>query len=447
MPHRPTTTNRVLPLPHGPLPWLGVLAALALALSPSCSSDGGTSGGDDGPGTGVKECPGVPAPGPGEYAPRCCSDEDCKSTEMCAQGVCAIKVEAGSEAAITDPELDNEVSKDPIEYGCTGKTVEELVQGLPTGVSVTMWGRVDRFGAGHLTENIEIAVFKAADFKPEACEGVKGTDAIRTCMHDESKVGKPIAKVVSLSPKDGQAKDWVVKSLRKDGEECTKDVHLECPLGYLCDKFSGFVSCGAAHGVYAVEGIPTNVRLIVRASSVDPDHPAGWRDSYTWDVVLMSNRLDQLGEDHQLKAYVGKPTYRFNPTIVGLGQWVLVPTTMNLGKISTGNGVIGGRVRDCGTDKRPGWPIVNAKVTPGVRGAGLSYFNDSESDTVPSKQRTSTNVLGRFALINMKPGANRVIVSGRLGGKDVVLGAKDLYVVPDALVITSIPGYVPHLNK
>ena len=427
---------------------VGALAATALmALAVGCSDGGGDQSGDDPVDAGPLLCPGAQTPGPGEYTPECCDDTDCASGRICLEGVCAATLEAGIESVLTDPADDDQPSALAIETGCSGKTAAELSAGLPTGVSVVMWGRVDRFGGGGLTDAIEVAVFKADDFHPEACEGVTGSKAIRECLHDEAKVGKPIAVVASLTPYPGLATGLAVQSQFKEGEDCTKDQHLECPLGFLCDKFDGFTRCGKAHGVYALEAVPTNVRLIVRASAIDPNHPDGWRDSYVWNVILFSDHLDAKGAGTQPTKYLGKQTYRFNPTIVGKAQWALVPTTMSLSKISSGNGVIGGRVRDCGKGDRHSWPISNAKVNAGVRGAGQSYFNDSESDTVPSKKRTSTNVLGRFAIINVKPGPNRVVVSGRVGGKDVSLGRTDVYVVPDALVLASLPGYVPKLKK
>ncbi len=420
-----------------------------LVLGAGCSDNNGNDG-DDGGGsvdTGPLVCPGAKAPEAGEFAPNCCGDEDCKESQMCVQGVCAARLDSGLTSSLTDPADDDQPIDTPIETGCNGKSTAELVAGLPTGVSVTMWGRVDRFGGGGLTDGVEVSVFLAKDFHPEACAGIKGSKAIRTCMHDESKVGKPIATVVSVTPEAGVAKGWAVKAKYKPDQECTKNLHLECPLGYLCDKFDGYVKCGKAHGVYAIEAIPTNVRLVVRASPVDPSHPDGWRDSYVWNVVLLSDHLDAMGEGSQPTAFLNKQTYRFNPTIVGKAQWVLVPTTMSLGKISSGNGVIGGRVRDCGKDDRASWAVLDTKISAGVRGAGQSYFNDSESDTVPSKKRTTTNVLGRYAIINIEPGPNRVVVTGRVGAKDTVLGWADVYVIPDALVLASLPGYVPKLKK
>ncbi len=423
-------------------PLVLLLATCLVACSPAASNDD-----NDMVDAGPLVCPGddgtVSSPPP----LACCSDKDCGAGTLCVAGICARKLDSNLQSTLTDPTADNETSSTAIDLGCANKTAAEIAAGLSNAVSVTLWGRVDRFGAGHLTDDIEIAVFRSDTFKPQACEGLKTTADLHSCLHDEAKVGKPIAKVVSVSPAKGLAKGWSVQSKFEDGQECTKDVHTECPLGYLCDKFDGFIKCGLAHGVYAIEGIPTHVPLIVRASPVDPKHPAGWRDSYIWNVVLFANKLDAKGEKTQAKAHVGKDTIRFNPTIVGKGQWALVPATMSLGKISAPNGVIGGRVRDCGTADRAGWPIINTKVTAAIPGSGQSYFNDSESDTVPSKLRTATNALGRYAIINVRPGPNRIAVTGRTGGKDTGLGWADVYVVPNALVIVSLPGQVPHLNK
>ena len=194
--HRPISTFR----------WnrhhMPTLALVCLALALGCSDGGGDGGGDE-VDAGPLVCPGAPAPGPGQYAPECCENTDCTSDRLCLAGVCANLLESGIESVLTDPADDDQPSDVAIETSCSGKTAAELSAGLPAGVSVVMWGRVDRFGGGGLTDAIEIAVFRAEDFHPEACAGVTGSKAIRDCMHDEAKVGKPLAKVVSLTPEEG----------------------------------------------------------------------------------------------------------------------------------------------------------------------------------------------------------------------------------------------------
>ena len=64
-----------------------------------------------------------------------------------------------------------------------------------------------------------------------------------------------------------------------------------------------------------------------------------------------------------------------------------------------------------------------------------------------AKNRTKTNIIGRYAAVGVPPGPNRVAVVGRIAGKQEVLGTADVFVIPNALVIISIPGMVPYNNK
>lgn len=403
------------------------------------SSSSGSSGGAD---VGIQTVPTA-------FKAACTTETDCKKNHLCIDGACVPKLASTITSKITDPSNDNQPTAKTVELGCIGKSIADLSKGLPAVAEVTMWGRVDRFGGGGLTVDVEVTVFRAEDFKPEACAQIVDKAASWACYGDDSKVGKPLAKVVSVDPADAAAKGWDVTGRKyKDGEDCSDGVHLECPHGSVCDKIDNVVQCGKNHGVFAMEKMPTNTPLIIRTRPLKFDNPSGWHDSYLWNVVLFSDRLDDKGAGKQPTKYVDKDTYRYNPTIVGQGQWDLVPETIGiLGGITDGYGVIGGRIRDCGDAQRRSWPIVDAKVGIGIPPAGLTYFNDSETSTVPNKSRTTTNILGRYAAVDIPPGPNRVAVVGRLDGKDVTLSSTEVYVIPNALVIVSTPGYNPQLNK
>ena len=310
-----------------------------------------------------------------------------------------------------------------------------------------MWGRVDRFGGGAVTTDVDVAVFLAADFHPEKCAGIEEPADQQTCLRSD-KVGKPLVTVLSIDPDTAEAKGWNMPRPKKADEECDKGHHFQCPHGYVCDKIDGFPKCGKGHGVYALEGVPLNTRLVLRTRASKPNDPAGWHDTYTYDVVLFSTHLDAKTGGIQPTKYAGADTVLYNPTIVGEGQWQLVPSTIGIvGGIYEGDGVIGGRIRDCGTTDRRSWPISDARVGIGVPPEGISYFNDSELDPVPNKNRVTTNVVGRYAAVGIPPGPNRVAVLGQIDGKQVELGVQDVYVIPNALVIASMPGFIPHWNK
>lgn len=383
------------------------------------------------------------------YEPVCGDGKPaCPSGTFCTSGVCAPESGTDDKTALRDPTKDNTATTEAINLDCVGVGIDEVVKDLPKDKKVVMWGRVDRFGGGGITTNIEVAVFEASKFHPEACAGIEDPEDAQACFRDDSKVGTPLAKTTSIAPEKATEAGLDVKAKFAAEQECNKGVHLECPAGFVCDKVDGFPKCVANHGLYAIENVPANTPLVVRTRAVNPNDPNGWHDSYTFGVVLLSTHLDAKGEGNQPTKYKDQDTYRMNPTIVGEGQWQLVPSTIGVvGGIYEGDGVIGGRIRDCGTSSRRSWPIVDARVGFGRPPEGLSYFNDSELDPVPSKNRVTTNIIGRYAAVGVPPGPNRVAVTGRIGGKTEVLGTGDVFVIPNSLVLVSLPGLVPYNNK
>ena len=380
---------------------------------------------------------------PTTFKPACKADADCGDGN-CIAGVCVLKpTEVGN---LTDPANDYEPSTEKLETGCVDVPLAEQIKGLPDIKTVTAWGRVDRFGGGDITSNVEVDVFKIEDFHPEVCAGIADSDARDACFNDESKVGKPLAHTISLDADQAAVDAKIdVQSAKKAKDVCV--THFDCPNGYECQKSKADASkvCNKAHGVFALEGVPTNTRLVFRVRKHDPS--ADWHDSYYWDIVLFSDHLDPKGAGHQPTKYIGQDSYHVNPTIVGQGQWQLVPTTLGLGDIQDGNGVVGGRIRDCGNLKRGGFPIHDAKVGMGIPPSGLAFFNDNEDDTVPIKNKQSTDTLGRFAAVDLPPGANRVSASVMVGTETIKLGGQDVFVVPGSLMIVSLPGRIPVLTK
>jgi hypothetical protein len=137
--------------------------------------------------------------------------------------------------------------------------------------------------------------------------------------------------------------------------------------------------------------------------------------------------------------------YRYDPTIVGDGQWKTVPNPFNT-QIAPGNGAIGGRIRDCskvGADKRPSWHIYEATVGFAKAPSITGYFNEFENDTLPVPSRTSTNILGRYVGLDVAPGANWVTGTAMIDGKAASLGSYPVYVFPSSLAVVSFPGIVP----
>ncbi len=379
------------------------------------------------------------------FVPLCDAAKACPGGKLCSAGVCVVAPAASEKAVITDPLKDYLPTDEPLEFGCVDKSFEDLAKTATGPTTATIWGRVDRFGGGPLTQNVEVAVFKLADFKPEACASIEDDDERAACYHSD-KVGKPIGITTSMDPDKAKEAGLDLSQSKKPDDGC--EAHLECPSGYECrsKQSNGPRYCVKTHGIYAIENVPTNTRLVIRVHGLQPKDK--WHDSYYWDIVLFADHLDKKGAATQPTKYVDKDTYRTNPTIVGEGQWTLVPNTIGIQDIPLGNGVIGGRIRDCGkSGGRGGWAIHNAKVGLGVLPKGLAFFNNNEDNTVPVKTNTATDTLGRFAAVDIKPGPNRISAAAWVGDKAVPLGGVDVFVVPDALMIVSLPGRIPVLSK
>ena len=308
-----------------------VADVVGLGEGVTATDAGDTAGGSD-----------VASTVPTTYTPVCKADGDCTGG-LCVNGVCVdTPTEVGN---LTDPSNDYEPSTETLQLGCVDQPLAAMLTGLPDIKTVTMWGIVDRFGGGDITSNVEVDVFKLQDFHPEACAGITDSDLRNACFQDETKVGKPISHTVSLDP-DQPAVDAQINLTSKSAAGATCAIHFDCPNGYDCQKTTGDVGkvCVKAHGVYALENVPTNTELVIRVRKHDPS--SDWHDGYYWDIVLFSDHLDPMGAGHQPTKYIGTNTYHVNPTIVGQGQWQLVPTTLGMGDIADGDGVVGGRIRE-----------------------------------------------------------------------------------------------------
>lgn len=432
---------------------LGALALAAAACGSESSSSADTSSSADGL---ASDAPATSDSSGGDstasadtttpsFKAMCSDTKPCGAGKMCASGVCTVEPNASQVAEVTDPNNDYLPTKDKVELGCVDQPIEDQIKGQTGPATVTMWGRVDRFGGGPVTVNVEVAVFELAKFHPEACVGVEDDDKRDACFLSD-KVGKPVGTAISVDPDKAAESSLDLASAKKAGEGCSK--HMDCPSGYECRKESGAVQkiCIRTHGVYAIDNVPTNTRLVVRVRGLNAKDK--WHPGYYWDIVLFAGHVDAKGAGKQPTKYIGKDTYRVNPTIVGEGQWTLVPNTLGVGEIEYPHGVIGGRIRDCGVaGGRGGWAIHNAKVGLGVQPKGFAYFNDNEDDTVPVKTNTATDTLGRFAAVDLAPGANRISATSWVDGKATSLGGVDVFVIPDALMIVSLPGRIPVLSK
>ncbi|NUN16084.1 MAG: hypothetical protein HUU55_20850 [Myxococcales bacterium] len=343
-----------------------------------------------------------------------CSDSDnCEPTHSCLPvaeqnaGICVLK--PSDAATITDPISEQNTTSLP-NLSCVGASPPEA-----SGNTVRLFGFVDRFGTGGVTTGLEVRVFKAEGFHPEKCDLLDQEDrtACYLSLFDDTSV--LLGKTVSIEPKPPADPD----------EVCFEDI--DCPIGYNCEKIAGFKSCAKNYGLYEIEEIPTHTPLVIMVSS--PDNKEDWHDTFLFNVML----FDQFAVEG---------SYRYDPTVVSEGQWQTVPSTL-LTEIEPGNGAIGGRIRDCATD-RPSWNIFGATVGFAAKVGRIGYFNDKESDALPDPSRSSTNIHGRFVGLDIMPGTNWVTATALVDGAEANLGAHRVYVFPNSLTVVSFPGQVPY---
>ncbi|MEC9072993.1 MAG: hypothetical protein VX938_11455, partial [Myxococcota bacterium] len=209
----------------------------------------------------------------------------------------------------------------------------------------------------------------------------------------------------------------------------TCEGHHECPLGYECLEGDLDFTCEEQFGIYEISDVPTNTPLVIRARATTFENK--WHDTYTFNVFLYSDTVVD-GRVH------------YDATMVSHGQWLLTANTVALADIPPEHGAIGGRVRDCRiAGERASWPVSDVTLALAAPSVRTVFFNNLEDDTVPLVERTSTNILGRFAALDIEAGWNQLAGSGRVGDEVVSMGAVDVYVIPNALSVVTFPGREP----
>ena len=393
----------------------------------------------------------TPASEPAGPVYACDADSPCSAERQCRSGVCLLDPEAGEVAVLTDATgLAPYAVDEAPDLSCVGQATPDA-----SGETVTLYGAVSRFGSGLVTTDIRVEVFLASEWNPVVCEsepaGSRQADCYRGYGAEENAAThglQPIGSALSVAAGDIGTE-----------VECTG--HGDCPLGYECLAGDLDSTCLEQFGVYSIEGVPTNTPLVVRSYATTNERK--WHDVYMFGVYLYGDRVDSEGR------------YHYDVTMVSTGQWELTANIAGIGEIPEEHGAIGGRVRDCrvvGVCKgaegaaggectldadcadgevceggRASWPIGGVTIGLAEPAEEIVYFNNLEDDTVPLDFRTTTNVLGRYAALDIPPGWNTIAGVTRIEDEVVSVGAASVYVVPDSLSIVGWPGLQPHWKQ
>lgn len=410
-----------------PLILATAIALAAVSPAAGCGGDSIQTGSPDAGGVGSADgADDDDGPGSSEPLPKACAnDAPCSGDVTCYSGVCVDEPPLGSKVQQSDPTDGHKVTGQQPNLDCV-----DAPPAAPDGPGTAdMYGAVVRFGSGKITTHVQVDVYLASEWDASACADVAptGQAACYRSYGDVESVGEtgvaPIASTLSVPV--GEV------TLPAD---CDEDE--DCPLGYECGGDDDDIArvCEEQFGVFVVDDVPTNTLLVVRSRATT--HVTDWHDTFTFGVYLFADEVDAEGR------------YRYDVTMVSHGQWLLTANTMLIGDIPPQRGVIGGRVRDCRVPGiRDSWPIGEASLGLANPPSTFAYFNNLEDNTVPVVERVTTNILGRYAALDIEPGWNRIAGSIDAEGGLTTVGGIDVFVVPNALSIVSWPGLKPYWKQ
>ncbi|MGB0590364.1 MAG: hypothetical protein ACPGU1_11850 [Myxococcota bacterium] len=438
----------------------------------ACGGGGGVSGGSSATGSepssdtasvddvsGATETPeadGAAVEEPAVVAPlllSCTEELECEGGLHCRSGVCLADPPVEEVLTLTDA---TGVDPYPAEVEASLGCMDEAPSTPDGPTETTLYGAVTRFGSGLITRDIRVEVFAADDWDPSECEAVEDVDARITCYaeygspeHTDTHGIEPLGSALSVAAEDAPE------------SEC--DGHADCPLGYECVEDDVEKTCQEQFGLFEIAGVPTNTRLVIRSRATT--YTDKWHDVYMFGVYLYADQVDASGRTH------------YDVTMVSEGQWLLTANIAGL-TIAPENGVIGGRVRDCRVEGvcvdaggaegescvldsdcdsetgeetcsggRASWPLGGVAIGLAQPAAQIVYFNNLEDDTVPLDFRTTTNILGRYAALDVPAGYNQIAGVARDDAEVVSVGGASVYVVPGALSIIGWPGHQPHWKQ
>jgi hypothetical protein len=216
------------------------------------------------------------------------------------------------------------------------------------------------------------------------------------------------------------------------------------PLAQTHADLLGVFSGGDRPATYALNGVPLNRQLVIRASSPSGVSDTLWTTTIEWGVILLtSDRAcdPAVTDDHDcLESQNGKPTrYRRAVSLMAASDWARLPVAAGLpGGTRAGQGVVLGEVRDC-----DGVRLANVQVAVTPVPDRFAYFGGSDAHLQPDPRlaTSGTSRLGAFAAFAVAPGSVTVETAGALVGVPLTsFGHQPLFVYPNTVSLVTING-------
>lgn len=371
-----------------------VLASSAIVLAAlSCSG-----GGDDGNGPDV------------DVQYETCPSSLCPTPPACGSGevlTCCTCVRAPVRAAVT-------TTCDLLGEYCSSTAGNPDIScfmpgGFPTQEpegSATLHGPVDVYATGVDSDDILVQVYRGdtADGNLGALVGEYVSDT--TCPDHEADY-----------PTHTETADEVADCPGPCQEKMSPDNHDCRNLGY-----------------YVIEGVPTNVPLIIKTSDASG---TSWKDMLSFNIWLFD---DDIGADGGIAGHV-----YHKARVLSVDDWRNIPVAAgDTSGIAAGHAAVAGELHDC-NDVRISFAM--AATFPDAN--TLTYFNGVEEHLYPDLSRSvyGTNIDGLYASIEMEasPAGEPVYVSAiaQVGDEVVSLGWQKAFVFPETLTSVTLRGTRP----
>ena len=287
---------------------------------------------------------------------------------------------------------------------------------------VTCWSDPDRIDEEPALVRIsgEVEPFGTGNDRgiPGMCVTIYDAEALVAHWRDDSRcpdVADPQARArcFSTDPCECAAK------LGPERTKCDADV----------GPYLGYSLLTERNGRYAIDGIPSNRPLLIKASGEEQL----WRDTYVWSSGA---RTDRLQDDE------GQSAFRVDPVVLSQTDWVVLPTLLNMaGKPEETKGAVAGELLDCGAPGRDPEPIIGATFGLVADAGFAAYHNgDPEADIGLDANLTHTQSLGIFGALDVPAGPNRFVMGVEIAGSTRVAAMADIYVPPGAAIVLLLNG-------
>ena len=386
------------------------LALLSGLLLTACGDDGDSGSSDPGP-----------PPGPlDRYASddpafhECDTAADCDEGDLCLVGVCLSAGDLpGGDASRGGERRDENGVNVGIDQGippvasCWKRP--DVVPDEPAEVELR--GRVDALGSGGNPQGLCVTVYER--------------DALLRHWREDSRC-MDVADPLPRSACFGTSACDCAGLAGPDLTRCEADA----------GPWIGDTIVRGSDGRFEIRAVPTNVPLVVKVTGErdGAGEPRSWIDTYVWDTVARTDRLDT--DDN------GEVSFRAYASVVSKVDWVTFPPVLGLTRgVTPGNGVVAGELLDCGSDSRDPEPIIGA-VLGSIRPAEVLGFHNGDPEAAIGFEieLKATANLGIYGALNIPAGANRLAAVARIFGELELVAISDFFMPPGSAVLLNFQG-------